>query len=229
MTSADWASIGIGVVAVLIALSAYVNNRSFQTREALGKLLESYERAGWHTLMWRVEQLTRPSEGTNWSTAPVTPTELRKRLEGDRRDLLDRALADDWSVPEAHMHNVYFFALRVQAWVAAGWMRRHRTRLANDAFGYSLLSTLLDHHIVALRLRRDDQPESYFPTFYGLFDREYSDLVRQLARDILVKRRNQYPGPVRKVLTNKQQAIDEGLAGMSPEDSAMLALTDDGS
>ena len=130
----------MSIVGALIALVAYVSSRSFQTHESLSRLVERYEAAGLHTLMWRMEQATRGEGKTNWSLDPVSVKEFRERYPDRnnlRRKLFDRALASDWSISAAHMHDVHFFALRVRAWVAADRLAREdrRVKLLNDTFG----------------------------------------------------------------------------------------------
>src|SRR4051812_11939918 len=76
----DWAAVIVGGPAILVALVALVSNRFFQTREALARLLERFDSAAFSTLMWRMEQLTRPGPDEQLSLQPVYVDQLRKEL-----------------------------------------------------------------------------------------------------------------------------------------------------
>lgn len=116
-----WFALAAAAAAAVVALVAYVSDRSFRTRDALSKLLERFESAGFHVLMWRMEQLTRGDGEKSWSLARVDLDELKTSTTGARSDakkrLLEQAFAQDWDSERAHMHELYFFALRVHAWL----------------------------------------------------------------------------------------------------------------
>ena len=225
-TVVEYSSVIGAAAASLIALAALVSGRSTQTRQSLGELLAYYDEAGFHTLIWRMEQLTRGKGQPSWSLAPITTAEvLARHPEGDpRHAIFARGLATDWSVDRAGMHDVHFFALRLHAWLTADRLasKQRRIWLLNDTFGYQLLSTMLDHEITALRLRRPDQPESYFATQYGLFGEAYRELLNLIADDLLSHRRP-LVDEIRKVLRTKRERVERRLAELSPEDSAMVA------
>jgi hypothetical protein len=227
MTSAGWASLAVGSAAVAVAAIAFVSNRSFQTRDALMRLLATYEERGFRTRMSRVEQLTRERAGGELdSIGPVDVGELTMSLEGEppKLRLLRRVLGQDWDVDEAGMHDVYFFALRIDAWLASDRLSRKKRRL-NTTFGYQLLSTLLDDRLIAIGLRRENEPADYYATQYGLFDPEHKDLVRRIADD-LHRKNAPLPPPIYKALSAKRRATDEQLKKLSPQDSRLTSRLD---
>jgi hypothetical protein len=140
-------------------------------------------------------------------------------LEAKRLDSADRrrvgqllALGDE---DRAGMHEIYFFALRVQAWLRGNRLFQQRmARLLNDTFGFQLLSTFLDHRVLACRLERPDRPDSYFAVQYGCLDPAYRELVDRLARDFLGGRRGLSPRheiqkPLRKKWEETNARLDE--------------------
>jgi hypothetical protein len=194
-----WPTLLVAVAAALIGLLAYVSDRSFRTRDGLSKLLERFEAAEFYVLMWRIEQLTRGEKGKSSSFDRVNINELAERVASApqgkaKQRLVRQAFAQDWDSERAHMLQVYFFALRVNAWlVSTPFLQTHRARLLNDTFGYQLLGTLLNHRKVALRAERVDKPASYYPTQYGCLDLSYRELVDKLAEPLLNESRPQNP------------------------------------
>jgi hypothetical protein len=153
----------------------------------LAKLLERFETLGTMVLVWRMEQATRPPPGNDSAALDrkdIAELRSENRADPDRLKLIDLMLATDWSVQRAGMHEVYFFALRAHAWLAAA-EDDGRPRLLNTAFGYQLLSTLLDHRTIALRLRDHGRDDTYYPTQYGCLDPPCRDLVDRLAQEFL--------------------------------------------
>jgi hypothetical protein len=156
----------------------------------LARLVETFEARELMVLVWRIEQLTRPDRDMKDSVAldRIDLVEVMTRTKGStsKRALVELMLSGDWAVQRAGMHEVYFFALRVHAWLVSSARGRDEcARQLNDTFGYQLLSTLLDHRSVAIRLRDPVQPDTYYPTQYGCLDPPCRDLVSRLAKDFL--------------------------------------------
>jgi hypothetical protein len=181
-----WAAVTAGA-AVAIAALAFMSDRWFRRRDTLSRLLERFEAAGFYVLIWRAELLTR---GELWSLDRVAVGDLLaidpKTADGRRiRQLLAEGDED-----RASMHEIYFYALRVHAWLTGSLLFRGRmTRLLNDSFGYQLLATFLDHRMFACRLQDSGRTDSYYPVAYGCLDPAYMELVDRLAEDFLSARR----------------------------------------
>jgi hypothetical protein len=237
-----------GIVAATAVLGLLITHL-FQVRQSLGALLKRHEVERFGVLMWRMEQLTRSAERP-FSADPKYVNELRSAHLPDtpKRQLLESALGSDWGTPRAYLHEVHYFALQVQTWRRAFpavpvFSKCRRTRLLNDLFGPRLLATFLDHRLVALRLRRNEQEDpGYFATQYGLFEPGYKELVESLANDLLhpqpkrwwlprliwkqldKKRRGRKPsGPISKALSMRRETIKKTLAPMSPVDPLLVA------
>lgn len=217
----SWASLAIASIAAFAALLAWSSDGFFRTRDALAKLLESFEAAGIDTLVWRMEQFTRADMKDSWDLDPVDTGELVERWPEDdsRTKLIRLMLAQDYEVPRAGMHEVYFYALRVHAWlVSSRWpdKRTSRAALLNDTFGYRLLSTLLDHRTIALRLRDQEKNETYFPIQYGCLDPAYLALVDYLADELLSRSPERFPPPddIVDALQRRRDASTPALAAL---------------
>jgi hypothetical protein len=153
-----WATV-TAVAAIVIAALAFMSDRWFRRRDALSKLLERFEAAGFYVLIWRGEYLTRPAGGDAWALDRITTADLEaKQMDAADRRRIGPLLAHE-DVDRASMQEMYFFALRVRAWLLGSrFFRRRMTRLLNDSFGFQLLSTFLDHRVLACRLQRPDRP-----------------------------------------------------------------------
>jgi hypothetical protein len=215
-------------VAGFVALLALWSDRYFRTRDALSKLLDRFETAGFHVLLWRIEQLTRPS-GTKDATRldRVDADELRTSLDADRRALIELMLGQDWAVQRAEMHEVYAFALQLHAWLVTSLsfhlplVRERRIRLVNDTFGFQLLSTLLDHRIMALRLAHE--ADTYYPTQNGCLDPACRTLVDELASELLSDARKwKAPEAIRARLQAKWEATSRGLDALKASSNPMF-------
>ena len=198
----------VTLAALLIAFLAFWSNRSFQTRIALSRLLERFETRRFDLLMWRMEQVSRQGHKLG-SIHRVDIDDLKQSLSNEPQPkaklrLVEGALSQNWSRYEAHMHDVYFFALQVHAWLCPTrfWRYRSKTRLLNNTFGYQLLTTFLDHGIVACRLVKKGKPDSYYQTQYGLEDPAYIDLVTRLAADFL-RDTNPLPAGIRSPIEDR--------------------------
>jgi hypothetical protein len=207
-----WPAFLVAAGVLSVALIAYLSDRSFRTRDALSKLLEQFESSGFHVLMWRMEQVTRTG-GKSSSIERVNIEELKKQITGDqakaKKHIIEEALGQDWDSPRAGMAELHFFALRMHAWLdRTRFFRKKRTRLLNETFGYQLLSTLLDHRIVACRIEREDKDESYYPTQYGCLDHAYRDLADRLAKAFL---KGNTPDEIQDVLRRKWEVTNERL------------------
>jgi hypothetical protein len=185
------AGIILAAVSASIALGSLRTTRSFNARRELADLLQRLETSRLDLLMWRMDQATR----RGLSSSSLAPKDVDELFAGPDAMLVKQALGSDRESLMAHMLDVYHFALRVHTWlapdqgsflsfVASGLRPATRVRLLNDTFGYRLLGTFLDHRIVACRLRRGDQGETYYATQYGLFDPRYSRLVTTLYDDL---------------------------------------------
>jgi hypothetical protein len=212
---ASWAAVAAAVGALITAVVALLSDRFYRRRDALSKLLDRFEAAGFYVLMWRGERIGRPGEDAS-SLDPINIEDLEKRCADDAADSrrIAQLLAKDPESNRAVMHEIYFFALQTHAWLTTSRsFRRRRTRLINDTFGYQLLSTLLDHRTFACRLRRTDKPQTYFPEQWGCLDPAYRDLVKRLASELLHRRRRPLsPGladPLRRKLAKTERALDE--------------------
>jgi hypothetical protein len=183
---ADWASLAVAVAAVIVAALAYTSDRFFRTRDGVGRLLERFETGDLHVLVWRMERVTRPEGKKASALDRVDSKTLRAGLDANAKAVFDLMVAKDWTRHRAGMHEVYFFALRVHAWLMPSRLGAgRRVRLLNATFGFQLLSTLLDHRTIALRLRDEGRSDWYFPTQYGCLDVDCESLVDQLAADLL--------------------------------------------
>lgn len=216
-----WDTVTAGA-AVVIAALAFMSDRWFRRREGLSRLLERFESAGFYVLVWRGEYVTRPAGGGADSLIRVNLAELGKmRMDAsDARRMTQLLAAGD--VDRAGMHEIYFFALRTHAWLSeTPFLRRRMVGLLNDTFGFQLLSTFLDHRILACRLRRPDRPASYYAVQYGCLDPVYRDLVDRLAADFLSLRRRQSPrGELQKPLRAKWEATNARLDELLRENAA---------
>jgi hypothetical protein len=179
---ADSAGTLIALAAFFVAMLALVTDRLFRRRDALYAMLGRFEGAGFNTMTWHMEQLTRcGGPGTAISRVDVNALAGQDPNTPEAR-LVKKMLAQDWDTERAVMHEVYFFALRVHAWlIGSRFFRRRGAKELNRTFGYQLLSTLLDHRYVALRLQEPQHHDSYYPTQYGCLDPSYRDLVSKLA------------------------------------------------
>ena len=98
-----------------------MSDRWFRRRDTLSRLLERFEAAGFYVLIWRAELLTR---GELWSLDRVAVGDLLaidpKTADGRRiRQLLAEGDED-----RASMHEIYFYALRVHAWLTGSLLLR---------------------------------------------------------------------------------------------------------
>jgi hypothetical protein len=202
------ATVVIAAAAVVVAVVALLSDRWFRRRDGLEALLERFEAARFHTRMWRVEQRSRPAGGSSWTIEPFDVSQSNEPV-------VRRALAQDWEHEDATMHELYFYALRVHAWLSPAWWRwdRGRVRLLNATFGYSLLVTLLDHRVIACRLASPSQTAKYYPTQYGCLDPVYRDLVDRLWKDMR-RREDTPPGEIRDALGERYRSSEAHLASL---------------
>lgn len=214
---ASWAAVAAAAAALIaagIGVATLVSDRFYRRRDALSKLLERFEAAGFYVLVWRGEMIGRRNREPAWSLQPIDVAELERRAASDAADSrrIAQLLAKDRSSDRAGMHEIYFFALQTHAWLTAGWLRRdHMTRLINETFGYQLLSTLLDHRTFACRLRRNDRPERYYAEQWGCLDASYRDLVDRLGRELLNPRRHELSFGLAEPLRKKLEATNRKL------------------
>lgn len=191
------------VVAIVIAVLTVRSERVHRSRDTLERLLDYFDSQGFFVRMWRMDRLTR-TDGPN-EIGIVDVSSLIGHQRETARRLAREALATDWTVNRADMFAVYFFALRVNSWLvnSRDGSQSDRVRLLNSTFGHQLFATLLNHSMVACRLR-SGQPAGYYPTHYGLFDPDYTHLLDSLANDILSLGRLEEPvaGPMRTKLAN---------------------------
>lgn len=224
-----WPTLAVTLAAFGVGSLAFGSDRSFRTRDALSKLLERFEVGGFHVFIWRMEQVTRPVGAAASSIERIKIDEFKGGLSGSqaeaKKTLIEEVLAQEWSSQRAVMHELYFFALSAHAWlVATPLFVRRRIMLLNDAFGYQLLSTLLDHRIVAARLDPEAREDSYFLTQYGCFDPACLDLVNRLARELLrPDRKWSPPQDIRDALSEKWRVTEEHLALVAGETPAETA------
>jgi hypothetical protein len=194
------------VAAVVVATRSLATDRWFRNRDSLNALLSRFESEAFYVRMWRVEQSSRPKDSNDPSSLEPFDIDNDPRVH---EPVVRQALARDWEHGGATMHDVYFFALRVRAWLAPDGSTKktnQRTRLLNASFGYSLVGTLLDHRVIACRLRRPDKGADYFPTQYGCLDREYRDLVDRLWNDL--KRHPSTPTPIVEALRARYEKTE---------------------
>jgi hypothetical protein len=212
-SSLDWPTLVVGAAASLAGIVALISGHAYRTREALAKLVERLDERQYFVYLWRMDQNTRPGREP-WSIEEMQLRDLFAEKRAHRKIVTLRVLGDDWNSDRADMYEVYFFALRVHAWLAPKslftWAWR-RTRLLSTTFSYQLLSVLLNHRIIACRLRRN-KPLEYFPTQYGLFDPNYDELVRRLANHLLKKDR--LHDDVRETLEKKKAAVDQHMENL---------------
>jgi hypothetical protein len=211
------------VVAVVVAANTLRSQEKLRSMDALLQIHEYFDNNSFFIRTWQLEQITREdSEGnkTNpWSIQAIDIDEFRKKIdtahEKDRdnetkelkKRLINEAFA--WGVlGRADMFSMYFFALRVHAWLmtSKGNSLDDRVRMLNSTFGHQLLSTFLDHQMVACRVRNSRQPATYYPEHYGLFDKDYQDLVARLAKDLF--RNKNLPEEVYERLEKKLNNIE---------------------
>jgi hypothetical protein len=209
-------SLVIAGAAAFVAAVAYLSDRSFRTREALSKLVEQFEARQFFVRLWRFDQITRERRDA-WSIEPVDAVTLYGDERVEFSSLSKQALASDWQSDRADMFEVYFFALRVHAWLASnlGVSKRRKSRMLNDTFGQQLLSTFLNHRIIACRLSSQHRRANYFPTYYGLFDPSYRELVNRLGADLL--REGRLEPEVREPLIRKLQAVAAHLSRLKED------------
>jgi len=220
--SCDWllpwaqviAAIG-AALAVFVAVQAFLHERNSRTTDALLRLLSDFERKAFFIRMWRMDQMTR-TDKENASTGPKEVHKLLAELSATKQSIVRAAIASDWNQDRADMYGLYFFAVRTHAWLknSSAMTIDERTRLLNDTFGYQLLSTLLNHRIVACRLRVEGRDDGYHATHYGVFDPRYTELVDLLARDLLADTR--LPDAVRRPLKAKRDAINDCTKFLKP-------------
>jgi hypothetical protein len=217
----------LAIGASLIAIANLWTNHTANTRRAAADLLAYLETTRLDIALWRLDQMTRRGEAFS-SIKPQSIDQLERDLEASAHlhhlGLLRRALATDWSAPTAHMHDVYYYAIRVHAWLnpnqrlvpallKTGMSPGTKARLINDTFGPRLLSLFLDHRIVSCRIRGTNRPVAYFPTHYGLFDPRYTALVDELFEQLTT---SPNMGANLWVLPRKHAAINNYLADLSP-------------
>lgn len=202
------------VVAVAVAMITLLSDRFFRRRDALSKLLERFESAGFYVLMWRGERIGRPGDAA-WALDSIDVGDIEKRCTNvaDNRRIA-QLLAKDPESDRAAMHEIYFFALQTHAWLMTSrFLRSRRTRLINDTFGFQLLSTVLDHRMFACRLRRADRQPHYYAEQWGCLDPTYRDLVKRLGDEMLNRRRQPLSsglaGPLRKKLDATERQLDD--------------------
>ena len=76
-----WTTITAGA-AIFVAVLAFLSDRWFRRRDALLRLLERFEAAGFYVLIWRGEMRTR--RGELWSLDRVAVGDLSSNGPGDR-------------------------------------------------------------------------------------------------------------------------------------------------
>jgi len=232
---AAWANVGVAAIVGLVALFALSSDRFFRTRDALWRLLEQFERKSFHVRMWHTEQRTRrhPPGQEPWETEPVDIDEFKETLTPQELEIFEQLLGQDPKADRADLQDVYFFALRTQAWLASSRFRPRwrKVRLLNSTFGYQLLSTFLDHQILACRLRRPDEPPRYYPRNWGLLDESYTDFVDKLTKDLLRLRwrdrlaarlrirSSPHPPELHERLEKKWRSVQEHIAHLPLEES----------
>lgn len=185
----DWTdllSLVTAVVALGIAGLALLSESRSRRKDELARLVAYFDDSGLFVRMWRMDQATRGENGrSEIGTADIH--ELLNSGNEARVALIRGALANDWSADRADMYSMYFFAYRLRAW-CTGWfgqLLHRRIRELNQVFGHQLFATFVNHQVVACRLRNGSEPPGYYPTHYGLFDRQYSELVSRLGNELL--------------------------------------------
>jgi hypothetical protein len=163
----------------------------------------------------------------SWVIQRRTIREIEESVSGkpERLEAFHNALAMNWKTERFDIQELYFFALQVRTWLpSTALLAKRSARKLNHAFGYQLLSTLLDQRVTACRLLPNpdhvgippDAAESYYPTHYGLFDDAYTDVVNWLANDLFDDRYN-LPPRIKEVLSKKRDSVDALLAKLSPQ------------
>lgn len=209
------AAVIISLVALYLAVRAFLGERFSRSADALDRLFEHFDASGYFLRMWRMDQATRTD-----GPASIGAGRDVLSLLNDQRPVIAalsrESLASDWSVSRADMYGVYFFAVRLNTWLTTSrdGSQMDRVSLLNGTFGHQLMSTFLDHRIVACRLRRLGHEASYYPTHYGLFDPEYTSLFNQLADDLLAPGR--LSGEVADPMRAKRSATDDYLKTIRP-------------
>lgn len=218
----DWAQLLAALAslfAVLIAVAALRAERNSRTSDSLLKLIEYFDANGYFLRMWRLEQASR-TDGDYASTGPAPIASLMQHAKPVISDLANEAFASDWNKPRADMYAVYFFALRMHAWLGRPprFTKDKKVRQLNDTFGHQLLGTFLNHGLVACRVRKSGVGQDYYPTHYGLFDSDYQDLVRRLGADLLSEEKL-HPA-VRDTMRRKRDALNDYVSGAAALEAA---------
>ena len=206
------------IVAVAVAVVALRAERASRSSDALVKLVDYFDANAFFVRMWRLAQVSR-TDGPA-SIGEVTLHSLTRHEKPVVATLATAAFATDWSQPRADMFAVYFFALRVHAWLTNrdGGSVSSKTRLLNDTFGHQLLGTFLNHWMLACRVRNAKVQDDYYPTHYGLFDPRYRNLVQRLADDLLQDGRLQ--PAVRHPMAEQWAALQDYVGSLRPLESA---------
>lgn len=203
-------AVALSLVALVIAFSALRGEQASRSTDALSRLFEHFDRSCYHIRMWRMDQATRTDGPAEIGEKQVL--ELLKDPRPAVAKLARESLASDWSVDRADMFAVYFFAVRVNTWLntSKDGTREERIRLLNGTFGHQLFATFLNHRAVACRLRRPSQLAGYYPTHYGLFDPDYTDVFNALADDLLAPGHlhSEVADPMREKLTALREYME---------------------
>lgn len=219
----DKAQIITAIATVLIALFALHSERKMRSTESLMSLVKFFDDNGFFVRMWRLDQLTR---GKNRAT-PIEAVLISGLLTSKNPEvakLCKEAFGEDGGTDRADMYAVYFFALRLYAWLdtAKGFSFSKKIRLLNDTFGHQLLTTFLNHRIVACRIRASNKHENYYPSYYGLFDSHYKKLLNSLADDLLL------PGYlqefIRKSIKDNRNSLEKYLQKISSLQSTEVPI-----
>jgi hypothetical protein len=208
----------IAVVSAFVAIAALWTTRSANTRRDLSTLRAYLDSTRLDIAMWRMDMMTRTGRHI-YSIEPCDLDALRMRyvVGTPQRKIIDEAVADDWESPKAGMFDTYYFAIRVYEWLQPdrrplltpfvdGMRQATKVRLLNEAFAHQLLTTFLDHRIVACRLRGSGRKTTYFATHYGIFDSRYSRLVEVLYADL--EERQQMTANLWMLPKRRQELLD---------------------
>lgn len=213
-----WATVSsltIAGIAATIGLAALVVTLEFRRRDQHANLIARFDAKEFHARMWRLEQMTRRGKSAA-HVEPMQLKEVRTLIAGNPGAvaIFHDALATDWRSSRVDMQGIYFFALEVRNTLSRfKWLGRRGAGRLNRAFGYQLLSSFLDHHIVAWRLLPDEghvagpARDTYYADNYGLIDPRYVQLVDWLADDLLIKHGNELPTEARQRMIDKRTSI----------------------
>jgi len=98
---------------------------------------------------------------------------------------LNDALGLDSMSERRDMLEFYDFALRLDAWLNR-YPKKRSDRIShmNDYFGRELVGTLVRHRLISCTLKKGDEDSQYYPRHYGLLDKKYTALTKDMLKDL---------------------------------------------